>query len=124
MLYPIFPPALPAIAYVKNLVMQPEQNLIFTSKVNLSPSKSIDINLKIPSFVLVQASSSQKAEANRLLQQGVEKLNQGEVSAAQKSLQQALNIYRQIKDTLGEGETLKNLGNAYYLQADYAQANE
>jgi len=123
MLYPIFPAAaLPAIADIQNLTVQPEQNSIFTSKVNLSSSESIEINFTTPSFVLAQASSSQKAEANRLVQQGIEKLNQRQVSAAQNLLQQALNIYRQIKDTLGEGETLKNLGNAYYLQADYAQA--
>jgi CHAT domain-containing protein/uncharacterized protein HemY len=110
------------IVHVENVAVQPEQNLIFTSKVNLLPSKSVDINFTTPSFIMVQDSSSKNAEANRLLQQGIETLNQGQVSEAQKYLQQALNIYRQIKDTLGEGETLKNLGNAYYLQADYAQA--
>ena len=121
-MYPMFPPVVPAVTYVKNVAVQTEQNFIFASKVNLPLSEDIDIKGKPVSSALTQALSSQQAEAKQFLQQGIEKLNKGEVAEAQKSLQQALNIYRQIKDMSGEGETLKNLGNAYYLQADYAQA--
>ncbi|MFM6249780.1 MAG: hypothetical protein ACKPEQ_11655, partial [Dolichospermum sp.] len=56
--------------------------------------------MKFPALFSLSASkaqSSEKVEANQFLQQGIEKLNQGQVSEAQKYLQQALKIYRQIK---------------------------
>ena len=39
-------------------------------------------------------------------------------------MQQALIIYREIKDRKGEGESLGNLGIAYNFLGDYAKAIE
>ncbi|MFB2980963.1 CHAT domain-containing protein [Microseira sp. BLCC-F43] len=80
---------------------------------------------KLQNFsVLVQAQDTRKAEADRLFQQGIEHLNSGQAEAALQSLQQALNIYREIKDRQGEGKTLRNLGTAYLLLGNSNKAIE
>jgi CHAT domain-containing protein/Tfp pilus assembly protein PilF len=65
-----------------------------------------------------------KAEADRLLQQGQQQLNQNQAEIAQQSFQQALTIYQQILDRQGEGITLGHLGIAYYQSEDYLKAVE
>ncbi|MBD2339122.1 CHAT domain-containing protein [Calothrix sp. FACHB-156] len=72
--------------------------------------------------VLAQTSTDRKAEADRLFQQGNEQYQTSQFEAALKSWQQALIIYRQIKDRLGEGGTLGNLGVAYSALGDYTKA--
>lgn len=54
---------------------------------------------KIPnSQVLAQTPDVRKAEADRLLQQGNEQSDTSQLEAALQSWQQALTIYREIKD--------------------------
>ena len=65
-----------------------------------------------------------KAQADRLLQQGFEQFQTSQFTAALQSWQQALIIYREIKDRLGEGQSLGNLGLAYRNLGDYAKAIE
>ncbi|WP_096665964.1 CHAT domain-containing protein [Dolichospermum compactum] len=65
-----------------------------------------------------------KAAADRLLQQGVEQNQTSQFTAALQSLQQALIIYRQIKNRYGEGAALGNLGNAYNALEEYDKAIE
>ncbi|MBD2217685.1 CHAT domain-containing protein [Calothrix sp. FACHB-1219] len=72
--------------------------------------------------VLAQTSADRKAEADRLLDQGVEQYQISQFEAALKSWQQALIIYRQIKDRQGEGAALGNLGIAYHALGDYTKA--
>ncbi|BAY22589.1 TPR repeat-containing protein [Calothrix sp. NIES-2100] len=77
--------------------------------------------------VLAQTSADRKAEAHRLLadsllQQGIEQYQTSQFEAALQSWQQALIIYRQIKDRLGEGNALGNLGLAYHALGDYTKA--
>ena len=72
--------------------------------------------------VLAQTPNPQKAEADRLLQQGREQYQTSQFEAAKQSWQQALTIYRDIKDPLGEGRALGNLGAAYLFLGDYAKA--
>src|ERR671933_167868 len=80
---------------------------------------------KMPnSQVLAQTPDAQKAEADRLFQQGIEQFQTSQFEAALQSWQQALIIYREIKDRLGEGESLGNLGLAYFSLGDYAKAIE
>ena len=65
-----------------------------------------------------------KAEADRLFQQGREQFQISQFTAALQSWQQALIIYRQIKDRQGEGNALGNLGLAYRSLGDYTKAIE
>ncbi len=68
--------------------------------------------------------SSQKTEADHLLQQGFQQFNVSQFTAALQSWQQALQIYREIKDRQSEGNALGNLGEAYRNLGNYAKAIE
>jgi CHAT domain-containing protein len=78
------------------------------------------------SIALGQSSdnSSRKAEANRLLKQGIQQLKVSQFQAAFQSWQQALAIYKEIGDRKGEGNALGNLGLVYYLLGNYTKAIE
>ncbi|MEH2033518.1 MAG: tetratricopeptide repeat protein [Nostoc sp.] len=85
--------------------------------------------LPIHSYILstsAQAQTSQgpKAEADKLLQQGIQQLNTSQFGAALQSWQQALKLYQQIKDRQSEGKALGNLGLAYLSLGNYAKAIE
>ena len=74
------------------------------------------------SQVLAQTANAQKAQADKLLEQGLQQAQTSEFQAALQSWQQALIIYRQIKNRQGEGKALGNLSFAYYSLGDYAKA--
>jgi len=65
-----------------------------------------------------------KAEAKQLLQQGIEQQENKQYETALQFCLQALKIYREIKDSQGEGQTLKNLGNTYYVLGNYSKTIE
>ncbi|MFB2935184.1 tetratricopeptide repeat protein, partial [Aerosakkonemataceae cyanobacterium BLCC-F154] len=69
-------------------------------------------SLPVPK-VLAQTNSEKKAEADRLLQQGIQQFQTSKFREALQSWQQALVIYREIGDRKGEGTALGNLGAAY-----------
>ena len=69
-----------------------------------------------------QITQDRKAEADRLFQQGNQQFQISQFEAAFQSWQQALTIYREIKDRLGEGAALGNIGNAYYSLSKYEKA--
>jgi tetratricopeptide (TPR) repeat protein len=71
-----------------------------------------------------QQNNPRKAEADRLLQQGLQQYGKSLFREALQSWQQALIIYREIGDREGEGAALGNLGLAYYSQGDYRKAIE
>ncbi|TVQ07245.1 MAG: tetratricopeptide repeat protein, partial [Leptolyngbya sp. DLM2.Bin27] len=71
---------------------------------------------------LAQSAEERKAEAGRLLDQGVEQFNVSQFREALRSWEQALEIYREIEDRDGEGRALGNLGIAYGSLGDYRQA--
>jgi CHAT domain-containing protein len=77
-----------------------------------------------PPQVLAQNHAGRKAEADRLFNQGLEQFQTSQFQAALQSWQQALIIYREIKDRQGEGWTLGNLGLAYVNLGDYTKAIE
>ncbi|MCC2695416.1 CHAT domain-containing protein [Nodularia sp. LEGE 04288] len=88
---------------------------------------SVPVFTKLPSFlpmspVLAQTPDARTAEADRLLQQGVEQFNISQFTEALQSWEQALQIYREIKHRLGEGNALGNLGLIYYSLGDYPTA--
>jgi CHAT domain-containing protein len=76
------------------------------------------------SLALAQTTEDRKAEADRLLQQGIQQLDTSQFRAALQSWQQALEIYREIGDRAGEGAALGNLGNAYADLGQYQRAIE
>ncbi len=78
---------------------------------------------QIPSSqVLAQTPSSRKAEADRLLQQGIEQYQTSQFEAALKSWEQALIIYRELQDRQAEAATLGHIGLAYFSREDHAKA--
>ncbi len=76
------------------------------------------------SQVLAQTANQRKTEAERLLQQGIQQYQTSQFTAALQSWQQALIIYREIKDRQGEGNATASLGNAYLSLAKYPTAIE
>ena len=78
----------------------------------------------INSQALAQTQAQRKAEADRLLKQGRQQAQISQLQAALQSWQQALIIYREIKDRQSEGKSLGYLGIAYLYQGDYAKAIE
>ncbi|MFN6444552.1 MAG: tetratricopeptide repeat protein [Nostoc sp. DedSLP05] len=69
-----------------------------------------------------QTTQNQKDEADRLLKDGKQKLEQNQFPAALEAFEKALALYRQAKDRKGEGDTLYSIGNVYYYQARFSQA--
>ncbi|KAB8314430.1 CHAT domain-containing protein [Tolypothrix campylonemoides VB511288] len=65
-----------------------------------------------------------KAEADQLLQQGIEQYNSGQSSAAIQCWQQALTIYREIEEYQGEADALETLADVYYDLKNYVNAIE
>src|SRR5919202_875154 len=74
------------------------------------------------SWVLAQTPDSRKAEAERLMKQGIEQYDTGQIDAASQSYQQALAIYREIKDRAGEGGALTELGLVDFALGNYQEA--
>ncbi|MBD2206697.1 tetratricopeptide repeat protein [Calothrix sp. FACHB-1219] len=74
--------------------------------------------------VLAQTPQARQAEADRLIEQGNQQFQTSQFEAALRSWQQALIIYREIKDRQGEGVALSNLGVAYNTLGDYPKAIE
>jgi tetratricopeptide (TPR) repeat protein len=67
---------------------------------------------------------SQKTEAARLLQQGLQQAQNSQFQEAVQSWEAALKIYREIGVRQGEAESLGNLGNAYNNLGQYQKAIE
>ncbi len=74
--------------------------------------------------VVAQAINPRQAEGDRLIQQGIQQYQTGQVPAALNSWQQALQIYRALKNRLGEGAALGNLGIAYQSLGNHTKAIE
>jgi CHAT domain-containing protein/uncharacterized protein HemY len=66
----------------------------------------------------------QKAKADQLIEQGIERYETDKLEAAIQSWQQALNIYRAINHRQGEAEALANLGLVYDEMKNYPQVIE
>jgi CHAT domain-containing protein/Tfp pilus assembly protein PilF len=74
--------------------------------------------------VLAQSSTNQnlKNQITQLNQEGVKLLNQGSFQAALDKFLQVLALRREIKDQIGEGFTLFNIGNIYSQTREYSKA--
>ncbi|MEG5140423.1 MULTISPECIES: CHAT domain-containing tetratricopeptide repeat protein [unclassified Microcoleus] len=73
---------------------------------------------------IAQTTDARQAEGDRLLRQGIQQNQTGQFQAALNSWQQALQIYRTIKNRQSEGAALVNLGVTYIDMGDYAKAIE
>ena len=74
------------------------------------------VNGKLSSLVpavIAQNTDARKAEADQLLQQGIQQYQTSQFREALQSWEKALQIYREIKDRQGEVNSLGNLGVAY-----------
>ncbi|MFO8040524.1 MAG: tetratricopeptide repeat protein, partial [Sodalinema sp.] len=60
-----------------------------------------------------QERASARAEADQLLEQGIQQFNRSQFREALDSWERALELYRALDDRPGEGRVLGNLGNAY-----------
>ncbi|CAN1213269.1 CHAT domain-containing protein [Tumidithrix helvetica PCC 7403] len=69
-----------------------------------------------------QAQTDRQTEAGRLINQGLQQYRSSQFESAFRSWQQALQIYRDLKDRTGEGKVLNNLGIAYYSLGQYGKA--
>ncbi len=72
--------------------------------------------------VVAQTSNARKAEADRLVQQGIQQYESRQFQAAIQPFQQALAICRAIGDRKGEGIILGVLGTTYGSLGNYAKA--
>ena len=77
-----------------------------------------------PPPAVAQTIDARQAEADRLLQQGIQQYQTSQFQAALNSWQQTLQIYRALKNRGGEGRTLGSLGAAYGYLGNYAKAIE
>ena len=71
-----------------------------------------------------QATDARESDADRLFRLGVQQYQTGQFPAALNSWQQALQIYRALKNRQREVWTLGFLGGAYHSLGNYAQAIE
>jgi len=86
------------------------------------PNLEVFSTLFLVSASLAATPDNQKADAERFLKTGIQQFQSNQIAAALNSWQQALTIYREIKDRSGEGQALGNLGFAYVFLKDYSQA--
>ncbi|MEG4939571.1 CHAT domain-containing tetratricopeptide repeat protein [Microcoleus sp. F4-D5] len=84
---------------------------------------SAQAKISSPQF-LAQNHAGRKAEADRFFKEGEQQAQTSQFEAAIQSLQQALNIYRELKDRSSEAKTLTRLVRPYALRGDYAKAIE
>ncbi|ERT04965.1 TPR repeat family protein [Lyngbya aestuarii BL J] len=82
------------------------------------------MNVLAESPVLAQSQDQRKAQADQLLEQGIQQYKTSQFQEALQSFQQALEIYREIGDRNGEGRSLGSLGNAYRRLGQYQEAIE
>ncbi|MBD1910371.1 MULTISPECIES: CHAT domain-containing tetratricopeptide repeat protein [unclassified Leptolyngbya] len=71
---------------------------------------------------LAQAQPSLDEQASTLMNQGAQQLQRRQVQAALQSWEEALRLYRQSGNRVGEGRILGNLGAVYEALQDYPQA--
>ncbi|NMF59546.1 tetratricopeptide repeat protein [Pseudanabaena yagii GIHE-NHR1] len=82
------------------------------------------VQIMMSESIQSQTTQDLKAEAYRLLQQGIQQYQISQFESAFQSWRQALTIYREIKDRFGEGNALGNLGVAYRSLGKYDKAIE
>ncbi|MBD2205837.1 CHAT domain-containing protein [Calothrix sp. FACHB-1219] len=105
-------------------IAQPLQRLTLASLVLYftSPLGALELVPLRTAPASAQSTNNRKTEADRLLKQGDELFDSDENQAALKLFQQALTIYRQIKDSQGESIALRKIGTVYDYSGESKQA--
>ncbi|MCP2727793.1 tetratricopeptide repeat protein [Limnofasciculus baicalensis] len=75
-----------------------------------------------PTVVEAQTIQDKKAEADRLLEEGVKEYDDINFGGALGKFEEALLIYQEIDDKLGKGKTLHQIGLIYNSRNEYQQA--
>lgn len=91
--------------------------LLSLTSALISPSLSLS-----PLGVPAQTTQARKAQADRLLREGIYRYAGDNYERALKSFAEALSIYQAIGDKAGIGETLYYLGRVYHDQEEYEPA--
>jgi CHAT domain-containing protein len=105
--------------------MLQKKAILSTITVLVTITGNLTVNLLVPlapAQLLAQTANPRKAQADKLQKQGIEQFKTSQFTAALQSWEQALKIYREIKDRQGEGVVLGNLGIAYDALGDYRKA--
>ena len=97
---------------------------LVTLLCSVSPSLPSELSVFSTSPAIAQTSESRKAEAERLFEQGNQQYHAEEPDAAIQSWQQALTIYQEIGDRLGEAASLGNIAIVDRGRGEYAKALE
>ena len=113
-----------AIVMALLLSQSPSGSSDSQSTATSSPSFPAAHSIDHPRTLLTQApmNTPAKQQADKLLKQGIQQLEANDLIAAIASWQQALILYRQLGDKLGQGKVLNNLGYAYSAQQAWEQA--
>ncbi|MBW4472820.1 MAG: tetratricopeptide repeat protein [Stenomitos rutilans HA7619-LM2] len=82
----------------------------------------LPVNANAPLATRFAQTDSRQSQADRLLEQGTQQYRTGQPTQAIATLQQALTLYQALADQPKTVKTLRNLGNAYYVMANYSQA--
>lgn len=77
-----------------------------------------------PSVAEAQTNQDRKAEADRLLEEGIELYDKINLGGALARFEEALLIYQEIGDKVGEGTTLHQIGLVYNSRNEYQQASD
>jgi len=102
--------------------MRYEKSFILTGLIFGLISSSAEAEMLRRTHLVAQTVKQPKAEADRLLQQGIQQTQSGQFEAAIQSIQQALQLYRELKDSKAEATALMGLGDAYQDSSQYAKA--
>ncbi|NER80437.1 MAG: CHAT domain-containing protein [Leptolyngbya sp. SIO1D8] len=86
-----------------------------------APPKLIRVS---PELLLLAQTVSRQAEADRLLEQGRQEYVEGRLQAALTSIEAALEIYRDLSDSIGIASTLLGAGIVSQSQGEYTAALE
>lgn len=86
-------------------------------------TQGLPAELTIP-LVGAQTQDNRKVQADELFQQGINYSQTNQLSSAIKSWEQALTIYRGLRDPQGEGAVLEKLVAVHLAQKNYSKAIE
>jgi len=92
--------------------------------VAFAPLSQVVIAQESGSSLSLVAQADRQAEADRLLNLGTQQYNLSQFEAALQSYEQALTLYRAIKNRQSEGAALGGIGIAYYSLGKYEKAIE
>lgn len=96
---------------------------LITFSLTVSEFRAVNFKFTfLGSTAVAQSVNERKAEADRLLKQGIKQYSISQFQNALRFWKQSLAIYREIGDREGVAESLNKLGGAYGELGDYRKA--